>query len=143
MPKNRIEAVLRAPLEGYSCYVEFGTTLASSEQHPDHVVAHLTKTVDGKETEETAKFAWLVGADGGKGTLSCPPLTRWNITINAGMVRKQLGLPFAGVTRNEGRFLLGEIHIKGLDTEVCLCHLLEEKLIQHGRSLGNALLGQR
>lgn len=37
------------------------------------------------------------------------------------MVRKQLGLPFAGVTRNEGRFLLGEIHIKGLDTEGMHC----------------------
>lgn len=47
----------------------------------------------------------------------------------AGMVRKQLGLPFAGVTRNEGRFLLGEIHLKGLAVDVCLCDLLEEKFI--------------
>lgn len=104
MPKNRIEAVLRAPIEEYSCHVEFGTTLVSFEQHPDHVVARLIKTIDGKETKETAEFAWLVGADGGKG-----------------MVRKQLGLPFAGVTRNEGRFLLGEIHLKGLAVDGVHC----------------------
>lgn len=81
MPKNRIEAVLRAPIEEYSCHVEFGTTLVSFEQHPDHVVARLIKTIDGKETKETAEFAWLVGADGGKGALSCAPLIRWNLTI--------------------------------------------------------------
>ena len=47
--------------------MELGCCLESFEQKEDGVVAHVVKTKDGKESEEAAKFAYIVGADGARG----------------------------------------------------------------------------
>ena len=58
------QQILRRHLEHLGCRVEFGSTLQAIEQKDDGVVARLLKTKDGEELEETARFAYVVGADG-------------------------------------------------------------------------------
>ncbi|KAF9463798.1 FAD binding domain-containing protein [Collybia nuda] len=94
--QDRHEGFLRKHLlEEYNVTVELATKLVYLEQHPDYVTAQILKTVDGKEVTETATFEWLVGADGAHST-----------------VRKQLGIPFRGVTREEQILLIGDIQVK-------------------------------
>ncbi|KAH7925393.1 hypothetical protein BV22DRAFT_1129057 [Leucogyrophana mollusca] len=93
----RTVTILRSHLHAFACDVELGTRLVSFDQKADHVVANLAKMIDGTEVMETVKVGWLVGADGAHST-----------------VRKQLGLPFIGETRNE-RFVIADVHLQGLD----------------------------
>lgn len=89
-------------LEEYDITVELGTQLVSLEQYSDRVTAHITKKIDGKEVAETATFDWLVGADGAHS-----------------VVRKQLGIPFLGVTREAEQLVVGDIHVKkGLENRM-------------------------
>ncbi|KAG7094589.1 hypothetical protein E1B28_005414 [Marasmius oreades] len=91
------EEIYRAHLKDrFNVEVELGTEFLSLTQHSDHVLARLVKhTADGGEVFEEARFAWLVGADGGRS-----------------QVRKELGLQFKGQTDDRGQVVLGDIHIK-------------------------------
>ncbi|KAE9394013.1 hypothetical protein BT96DRAFT_1022749 [Gymnopus androsaceus JB14] len=95
--QNRQEAILRKHiLTDYDCQVELGTELRSFEQHHDYVIAHVIKTVDSKQVEETITVNWLVGADGARS-----------------VVRTQLGLSFVGETPSGVEVVLGDIHVLG------------------------------
>ncbi|KAK7462927.1 hypothetical protein VKT23_007507 [Stygiomarasmius scandens] len=98
--QDRHEALLRSMLEKTGCKVELETEFLSFEQHADHVVARLAKTLDGQRTEETAKFAYLVGADGARS-----------------QVRKQLGLTFLGESVESVSMVIGDLYLRGLDKE--------------------------
>ncbi|KAL0577856.1 hypothetical protein V5O48_004128 [Marasmius crinis-equi] len=96
------EAILRSVIESdYGVTVEVGTALVSLEQHPDSVTVVLDHH-DGEQ--ETAKFDWVIGADGARG-----------------VVRKQLGLTFLGETRQKDRAtVIGDIFVKsGLEGRFC------------------------
>jgi 2-polyprenyl-6-methoxyphenol hydroxylase-like FAD-dependent oxidoreductase len=89
------EGLLRSQLAKYGCSVEFDVALESLDQHEDHVVVHLAK---GSDQKETASFAYVISADGGKG-----------------ITRKLLGFPFLGDTHSD-RGLFGDIRVEeGLD----------------------------
>ncbi|KAF5350212.1 hypothetical protein D9758_007860 [Tetrapyrgos nigripes] len=97
--QDRHEHILRNVLDrDYGCKVELGTEFISFEQHPDHVVVNLEKTVDGQTTTETATFAYLVGTDGAHSK-----------------VRKELGLTFLGESIPSVAVLVGDMDIKGMD----------------------------
>ncbi|KAF5336673.1 hypothetical protein D9758_015667 [Tetrapyrgos nigripes] len=99
------EHILRTTLENdYGCKVELGTEFISFEQHPDHVVVHLEKTIDGQKVSETATCAFLVGADGAPS-----------------QVRKQLGLSFLGETITSPGMLVGDVVLKRFGrSKVCM-----------------------
>ncbi|KAK0463588.1 FAD binding domain-containing protein [Desarmillaria tabescens] len=99
--QDRHEAILRQHLAKYNVHVELSTELISFEQTEDHISATLSKTVDGKQVEETAEFKWLVGADGA-----------------SSMVRKTLGLSFLGESRQAENFVIGDIYIKDLEKKL-------------------------
>ncbi|KAL0577855.1 hypothetical protein V5O48_004127 [Marasmius crinis-equi] len=95
------EAILRSVIESdYGVTVEVGAALVSLVQHPDSVTVVLDHH-DGEQ--ETAKFDWVIGADGARG-----------------VVRKQLGLTFLGETREGDKFVIGDIFVKsGLEGRFC------------------------
>lgn len=101
--QDRHEAMLRSYLEKLGCVVELGTELKTFKQYADHVEVQLLRHQYGKEdTPETARFDWMIGADGGHS-----------------IVRHQLGLTFLGETREDTHIVVGDIHIKkGLSRDV-------------------------
>ncbi|KAI5119305.1 hypothetical protein M0805_008220 [Coniferiporia weirii] len=92
------EAILRAHVEALGGRIELGTALSDIEHNEDGVVARLTRNVDGKQETELATFSYIMGADGGRGT-----------------VRKLLGLQFLGETREAEVLLNADIDLKGID----------------------------
>ena len=62
----RHEAILRKAIESLGGKVELGTTFIGFTQDENHVTVELRKEVEGLEELETAKFKYVVGADGGK-----------------------------------------------------------------------------
>ncbi|KAG2125959.1 FAD binding domain-containing protein [Suillus clintonianus] len=99
MGQQLLDTIMRRHLDKFSCSVEMGTEMCSFEQTEEGVTAVLAK--DG--TLESFNTKWMIGADGAKG-----------------VVRKQLGLTFLGETRDDTRFITGDIRLKGVD-RVC-CH---------------------
>ncbi|ESK84498.1 putative monooxygenase [Moniliophthora roreri MCA 2997] len=98
--QDRHEALLRHHLQkDYNTHVELGTELVTFSQTTDFVEAKLVKHgADGEDiTTETARFEFLVGADGAKS-----------------LVRKQLGLTFLGESRpgDEAAMVIGDVRIK-------------------------------
>ncbi|KAJ3717757.1 FAD binding domain-containing protein [Lentinula raphanica] len=94
--QNYHEQILREHIfKEYDVRVELDTELQSFEQHPDHVVAHIIKTVDSKPLQETATVDWLIGADGARS-----------------IVRKQLGLSFLGESPAMAA-VTGDIYVAG------------------------------
>ena len=107
--QDRLEPIFHATLARLGCTVELGTELVSFTQADDHVEAKLrVKGMNpGSEgVEEIASFDYMVGTDGARG-----------------VVRKQLGLPFAGETRTVENFVVGDIKIKGLSPKARIPHL--------------------
>ncbi|WP_280472435.1 FAD-dependent monooxygenase [Nocardia cyriacigeorgica] len=92
--QSRTEAILRERLAGFGIRVELGTALESFAQDADGVTA----VVSHGATTETVRAAYLVGADGGAGT-----------------VRKRLGIAFEGTTDESLRMLLGDVRADALD----------------------------
>jgi 2-polyprenyl-6-methoxyphenol hydroxylase-like FAD-dependent oxidoreductase len=92
VPQWRTEDILRDRLAELGGRVE-RAELAAFTQDADGVTATLT---DGT----TVRSAYLVGADGGRS-----------------VVRKTLGIPFAGETREEERALIGDVRTAGLDRD--------------------------
>ncbi|KIK47456.1 hypothetical protein CY34DRAFT_799419 [Suillus luteus UH-Slu-Lm8-n1] len=88
-----LDVILRRHLEKFSCSVEMGTELRSFEQSDEGVTAILTNN----GMSETFDTKWVIGADGAKG-----------------VVRKQLGLPFLGETRDDFRVVTGDICLTGV-----------------------------
>lgn len=86
------ERVLREAFERAGGRVEWGTRLVGFEQDRDGVAARLER--DGHE--ETARVAWLVGADGARSA-----------------VREGLGVGFEGATY-EGHFFVADAAVDGL-----------------------------
>ncbi|KAG0697640.1 FAD binding domain-containing protein [Suillus ampliporus] len=96
-----LDVVLRRHLEKFSCSVEMGTELRSFEQSEEGVTAVLARN----GVLETFDTKWMIGADGAKG-----------------VVRKQLGLTFLGETRDDCRFLTGDIRLKGVGLDRVYWH---------------------
>lgn len=92
LDQSHHEGLLRAHLEKFSCFVEFGTGLEGLEQKRDHVTAELLKS-NGEKLSAT--FSYVVGADGGKG-----------------ITRKLLGLKFYGDTY-ASRGIFADVAIDG------------------------------
>ena len=72
-------------------FIELGTQLLSFEHLEDRVFTHLATQSGGKETVE---FKWLVGTDGAHS-----------------VVRKGLGIPFEGETRDTEYVITGDISV--------------------------------
>lgn len=98
------EHILRTHVERLGGTIEFNTELRSFEQVDSKVIAHLVSvSASGAETEETAEFQYLVGADGARSA-----------------VRKHLDAQFLGETKDDGfTLVVGDIFVEsGLDPEV-------------------------
>ena len=61
-------AILRNHIEPLGSRVEPGSTLVSLKQDDEGVTVEIEKIVDGKTVTEHAKFAYVIGADGGHST---------------------------------------------------------------------------
>ncbi|MFB4306250.1 FAD-dependent monooxygenase [Actinomadura sp. GTD37] len=92
VPQWRTEQILRERLEDLGGRVE-QAELAAFTQDAEGVTATLA---DGT----TVRAAYLVGADGGRS-----------------IVRRTLGVPFAGETRDEERMLIGDVRTADLDRD--------------------------
>lgn len=88
------ERLLRDRLAAFGVHVEFGTALAGFTQNADEVRA----TLIGPDGTEDVAARYLIGADGGAGT-----------------VRRTLGIPFEGTTDESIRMLLGDVPVDALD----------------------------
>lgn len=99
--QDHVQEILVDHLVRHGCDVEFGTELCSFEQNLDTVTAHVLHRRGDEEINEHITCRWLMGTDGARG-----------------IVRKQLGLSFPGVTLPLSRHLIiGDIEVKGLDRE--------------------------
>ncbi|KAL5527177.1 hypothetical protein ACEPAG_5968 [Sanghuangporus baumii] len=92
------EGVLRSHVKAHGGTIELGTELSGLEQDENSVTVHLTKEFDGKQVQETASFAYVVGADGGRS-----------------VVRKVLGLQFIGETHEEEQLFTADVDLKGIE----------------------------
>ncbi|WP_202819044.1 FAD-dependent oxidoreductase [Actinosynnema sp. ALI-1.44] len=106
IPQWRTAALLRDRLAQFGGRVELGTELVGLEQDADGV----TVTLSQGGRSGRARFAYVVGADGGKGP-----------------TRRLLGVPFEGVTRDDVRVLVADVHVTGLDRDHW--HLWREPMI--------------
>ena len=94
--QSQLEGVLRARLLELGARVELGTELVGLDQDEQGVTARLS----AGGTEETDRFDYLVGADGG-----------------ASFVRKAIGVAFPGTTDETFRVLAGDVAAPDLDPE--------------------------
>lgn len=92
------EALLRKHLRSYGAYVETGKELISLDQSDDRVTVKILDVPSGNE--ETASYSFVIGADGAKGR-----------------IRKTIGIPFIGETREDERILSGNVYVPGLEKE--------------------------
>ncbi|KAL5488262.1 hypothetical protein ACEPAI_6370 [Sanghuangporus weigelae] len=92
------EDVLRSHVKAHGGITELGTELSGLEQDDNSVTVQLTKEVNGKQVQETASFAYVVGADGGRN-----------------VVRKLLGLQFIGETHEEEQLFTADVDLKGFE----------------------------
>lgn len=93
IPQWRTEEILRSRLLDLGGEVEWATEAQSIVQNIDWAEVHVT--TDG--TKSTIKSRYVVGADGGRS-----------------FVRNQLGVQFIGTTSQEGRMIVGDVHVEGL-----------------------------
>jgi 2-polyprenyl-6-methoxyphenol hydroxylase-like FAD-dependent oxidoreductase len=91
--QSQTEAILRNRLAEFGVRVELNTALVDFEQDDEGVTVRFS-------TGESVRGEYLVGADGGRS-----------------VVRKQLGIAFAGATDESIRMLLGDVAADGLDPE--------------------------
>lgn len=98
LSQSKHQEIFQDHLARYGVPVEFATELTGIEDLGDRVLAHLKKS---DHLVEAVAFDWVIGADGGRS-----------------FVRKQIGIPFLGETRDSGFIITGDIQIrKGLDRE--------------------------
>lgn len=96
VPQWRTEEVLRDRLAELGHSVEWGSEVLSLAQ--DDAAVRLDVRRGGATRTIAARFA--VGADGGKS-----------------FVRKNLGVKFIGTTSQEGRMIVGDLHVDGLSRD--------------------------
>lgn len=122
MGQDTTEEILRSHLAKYGCEVELGTALSTFQQDSGHVTAVLTKSVDGKEHVETIEVDWLIGGDGAHGTFLFSRIRAHMRLIfllqSPGVTRKALGLTFIGESRENMNLVTGDVHVKGISTDV-------------------------
>lgn len=95
VPQDRTEAILGGDVAAQGVKIEWNTRLEALRQDTDGVQA----TISHAGQVETARFRYLIGADGARST-----------------VRKQLGIAFQGDTF-EHRFFVADLRIDGSPTE--------------------------
>ena len=75
--QSKAQGILRHHLGRLGCQVELGTELVDVEQNDDSVTCRLKKTgEDGTVEEEVLKTDYMVGADGGRGSLDA-----WSLPV--------------------------------------------------------------
>ena len=93
-PQWRTQEILRTRLAGLGVEVEFGCEVTDLSQDDDGV----TCTLDRDGDKEQIRARYLIGCDGGRST-----------------IRKRLGLPFEGLTRQDHRHaFVGDVRVDGL-----------------------------
>ncbi|KAI0784330.1 FAD binding domain-containing protein [Abortiporus biennis] len=96
-----IESILRSHLTKLGVEIECSKELVKFEHDSKGVTAEILKRgSDNQETRETARFDFLIGADGARG-----------------VTRKQLGLTFLGEPTSN-HVLIGDLFVKGLTPDV-------------------------
>lgn len=97
VPQWRTEEILRSRLLRYGVQVQLGAEVVAVEQGDpldgDAVTVHM-------RSGEVVRARYVVGADGGPST-----------------VRRQLAIPFVGITDDKLRMLQADLRIEGLDHE--------------------------
>jgi 2-polyprenyl-6-methoxyphenol hydroxylase-like FAD-dependent oxidoreductase len=96
VPQWRTEKILRDRLEGLGCRVEQGVEIVALEQ--DQAGARVQLRREGEVRTEAARY--VVAADGGRS-----------------FVRKSLEIGFAGSSTEEGRMIVGDLHVDGLSRD--------------------------
>jgi 2-polyprenyl-6-methoxyphenol hydroxylase-like FAD-dependent oxidoreductase len=94
LPQPKALEVLRARLQQLGSDVEYGAQLTALSQDKDGVTATITHA---NGTQETIRCAFLVGADGGRGT-----------------VRSAAGIPFTSESMDPQPMLTADVVIDGL-----------------------------
>jgi 2-polyprenyl-6-methoxyphenol hydroxylase-like FAD-dependent oxidoreductase len=97
VPQWLTEQILRERLAELGGKVELSTELAGFSQDEDGITATLRQG----GAEQTVRARYLVGADGGRS-----------------VVRRTLGLEFAGETDDDQRLMLADVRAPGLDHEI-------------------------
>jgi len=93
VPQWRTEKVLRDRLERLKCRVEQGVEVVGLEQDPAGARVQLRRAGQVR----TVAASYVVAADGGRS-----------------FVRKSLEVGFVGSTTDEGRMIVGDLHVDGL-----------------------------
>lgn len=96
VPQWRTEKVLRDQLERHGYRVEQGCEIVGIEQDGERVNVQLRN----EGGTHLASSRYLVAADGGRS-----------------FVRKSLGVGFEGSTTEEGRMIVGDLHVDGLSRD--------------------------
>lgn len=113
------EEILRNHLSRYDIHVELGIELVGLEQNDGFVIAHLAATVDGRVTQQSGRYAYVVGADGARGK---PPPFRISavpqLTSIQGITRKLINAAFLGETRDADEFIVGDVEVENLSRDV-------------------------
>lgn len=120
------EGIIREHLKEMGCLVELETELINLEQDDEGVDATLLcpQTENGTRSETTARFSYVVGADGARGTTIIHFLLHKFLTllsVLSGIVRKLLKLSFLGKTQEADAIAVADVEIKGLTTDVRIC----------------------
>lgn len=127
VPQWCTEQVLRDKLALAGSHVQYGVDVQTLEQNDTHVTVQAMH--DGQWHTIIAKYA--VGCDGGRS-----------------FVRKHLNIGFAGTTKEQGRMIVGDLHVTGLSREhwhvwpfaksgaIALCPLPHTELFQLMMTLG-------
>ena len=119
MGQNQFEEVLRAKVAEFGVHVELGMELTSFNQDQDGVTAHVRHHQDDTVSEMDIRASYLIGTDGAKGEQEAFPLIISGSDFSLGVTRKLLKLTFSGETRDAEGFVVGDVEISGLDTDVC------------------------
>lgn len=119
------EPIIREHLKELGCLVELETELIDIEQDDAGVHAKMLcpRDENGIRSEETARFSYIVGADGARGT-TMTLYFNWNSLTHTlsilGVVRKLLKLTFLGKTQSADAIAVADVEIKKLTTDVSI-----------------------
>lgn len=95
--QSRHQAILRKHIEALGGTVELGTELITLSQDEDAVTVTLSKTTGDINVEEIAKFAYVIGTDGGRSMLSTYTFTSMPVYAT---YHNETQVPFVGPWRS-------------------------------------------
>ena len=117
------EGIFREHLAQYGVHVELDTEAVALEQN-DGGVSVTLKHADSEKVE-TARFAYVVGADGARGQSAhqemhagCTRLTAHRDEPMLGFTRKAIGATFEGQTKEEDGSVFADVEVEGLSSDV-------------------------